>query len=148
MGHRIVITGGPGEEGLARTLDPDGTRSSLAGRLDLAQLWNLLARASFLVCPDTGIAHLARLAGVPAVAIYGQGSPISTGPGRFWARSRFTALWDENVPCRDDRLFFGRRLEWLRQCARTPRECADPFCIRRIGVDQVTRAIEDLRPRT
>lgn len=141
-GHRILVTGGPGEEGLASALDPEGTRSSLAGRLDLPQLWNLLSGASFLICPDTGIAHLARVVGVPTVSIYGQGSPISTGPGRFWAQSRFTALWDENVPCRDDRMFFGRRLEWLRQCARRPSECADPYCIRRVDVQQVIEAVD------
>ena len=146
-GYATVITCGPGEEALARSLDPTGTRSLLAGRLDLPQLWDLLAGASLLACPDTGIAHLARLVGVPTVAIYGQGSPISTGAGRFWAASPFKALWDEDVACRDDQTLFGRRLQWLRQCARTPDECADPFCIRRIAPDQVTSSIEDLLPR-
>ena len=74
-------------------MDPQGTRSALAGRLDLAQLWDLLKNAAFLVCPDTGIAHLARLVGVPTVAIYGPGSPISTGPGLFWAKCAVQARY-------------------------------------------------------
>ncbi len=143
-GFRVVLTTGPQERGLAVAVDPEGSRSSLAGRLDLAQLWELLRRASFLVCPDTGIAHLARLIGVPTVAIYGQGSPITTGPGRFWAQSPFKALWDPDIRCRDQDDFFGRRLVWVRQCARSPKECADPFCIRRIAVQQVTSALEEL----
>lgn len=147
-GYQVVLSSGRGEERLLAPVDPERRRSSLAGRLDLAQLWDLLRHAAFLVCPDTGIAHLARLIGVPTVTLYGPGSPISTGPGRFWAKSPFRALWDPDVPCRDQDRLFERRLVWLRQCWRSVEECGDPFCIRRVAVDQVTRAIEDLLPRT
>lgn len=147
-GYRVLLTTGPEEAALAAAVDPESRRSSLVGALDLAQLWELMRHAAFLVCPDTGIAHLARLVGIPTVAVYGQGSPITTGPGKFWADSPFKALWDPDVSCRNQDDFFGRRLVWVRQCARTPDECADPFCIRRIEVDQVTRAIEGLLART
>jgi ADP-heptose:LPS heptosyltransferase len=143
-----VLTAGPGEEALAGAVDADGSRSALVGRLDLAQMWELLRRAAFLVCPDTGIAHLARLVGVPTVAIYGQGSPITTGPGKFWAQSPFKALWDPDVECRNQDDMFGRHIAWVRQCARSPQECADPFCIRRVAPPQVSAAIEQLLPRT
>jgi ADP-heptose:LPS heptosyltransferase len=143
-GHEVVLSAGRGEEGLLREVDPEGTRSALAGRLDLAQLWDLLAGAAFLACPDTGVAHLARLVGVPTVTLYGPGSPVSTGPGLFWSRSPFRALWDPQVPCRDQNHLFERKLIWLRQCWRGVAECGDPVCIRRIGVDEVTAAIEGL----
>jgi len=143
-GYEVVLTTGPGEESLAAKVDPDGSRRRLAGQLNLAQLWDLLRGASFLVCPDTGIAHLARVVGVPTAAIYGPGSPISTGPGRFWADSPFVALWDPDVHCRDQNDFFGRRLQWLRQCARTVAECSDPFCMRRTSVTHVIDAVEKL----
>ncbi|MCC2654403.1 MAG: heptosyltransferase, partial [Microvirga sp.] len=143
-GYEVVLSAGRGEESLLAPVDPEGRRSALAGRLDLAQLWQLLSRASFLVCPDTGVAHLARLVGVPTVAIYGPGSPISTGPGRFWASSPFQALWDPEVPCRDQQLLFERRLPWMRQCWRSVTECGDPMCIRRVGVQGVLSAIESL----
>jgi ADP-heptose:LPS heptosyltransferase len=146
-GFEVVLSSGRGEDELLWPVDPDRTRSALAGRLDLAQLWDLLAGAAFLVCPDTGIAHLARLVGVPTIALYGPGSPINAGPGRFWAKSPFRALWDPDVPCRDQDRLFERRLVWLRQCWRGVTECGDPFCIRRIAVDDVTRAIEDLTTR-
>ena len=144
-GYEVVLSAGRGEEHLLAGVDPDGGRSRLAGRLDLAQLWDLLRRAAFLVCPDTGVAHMARLVGVPTVAIYGPGSPISTGPGRFWKASPFRALWDPAVPCRDQDVLFERRLVWLRQCWRGIHECGDPVCIRRVTVEQVIAAIEELR---
>jgi len=145
-GFEVVLSTGRGEEALLAPVDPEGRRSALAGRLDLAQLWDLLAQSAFLVCPDTGIAHLARLVGVPTVALYGPGSPISTGPGRFWANSPFRALWDPAVPCRDQDRLFERRLVWLRQCWRSVAECGDPVCIRRIAVADVIAAIEELTP--
>lgn len=143
-GYRVVLSTGRGEEALLGPVDPEGQRSSLAGRLDLAQLWDLLKNAAFLVCPDTGIAHLARLVGVPTVALYGPGSPVSTGPGRFWRTSPFRALWDPEVACRDQDRLFERRLVWLRQCWRSVEECGDPICIRRVAVAQVVAAIEQL----
>ena len=145
-GYQAVLSAGRGEERLLEPLDPQGARSALAGRLDLAQLWDLLRGAAFLACPDTGVAHLARLVGVPTVALYGPGSPISTGPGRFWAASPFRALWDPEVACRDQDVLFERRLIWLRQCWRGVEECGDPVCIRRIAVDEVIQAIGAMVP--
>jgi len=147
-GLQVVLSSGRGEEHLLAPVDPERTRSALAGRLDLAQIWDLLRYAEFLVCPDTGIAHLARLVGVPTVALYGPGSPISTGPGRFWAESPFRAVWDPDVPCRDQDQLFERKLVWLRQCWRSVEECGDPVCIRRIAVEHVTAAIENLLNKT
>ncbi|HYL25702.1 MAG TPA: glycosyltransferase family 9 protein, partial [Burkholderiales bacterium] len=100
--------------------------------------------AAFLVCPDTGVAHLARLVGVPTVALYGPGSPISTGPGRFWAQSPFRPVWDPEVACRDQDRLFERQLPWLRQWWRSVAECGNPICIRRNQVAQVIGAIEQL----
>jgi ADP-heptose:LPS heptosyltransferase len=143
-GYQVVLSTGRGEEALLAPVDPEGTRSALAGRLDLAQLWDLLRHAAFLVCPDTGIAHLARLVGVPTVALYGPGSPLSTGPGAFWAASPFRAVWDPDVACRDQDTLFERRLPWVRHCWRGVEECGNPVCIRRIGIDEVTAAVESL----
>lgn len=145
-GYEVVLSAGRGEERLLEPLDPERRRSALAGGLDLPQLWDLLRCAAFLVCPDTGVAHLARLVGVPTIALYGPGSPISTGPGRFWAASPFRALWDAKVPCRDQDRLFERRLIWLRQCWRGVEECGDPVCIRRIAVEEVIQAVGEMAP--
>jgi ADP-heptose:LPS heptosyltransferase len=143
-GYEVVLSAGRGEEALLAPVDPERRRSALAGRLDLAQLWDLLKNAAFLVCPDTGIAHLARLVGVPTVALYGPGSPVSTGPGLFWRQSPFRAVWDPDVACRDQDRMFERRLTWLRQCWRSVEECGNPVCIRRVAVRDVIAAIEEL----
>ena len=92
-GLHVVLSAGRGEEALSR---PWIRRAgaAVAARLDLAQLWDLLQNAAFLVCPDTGIAHLARLVGVPTVALYG---PWVTGehrPGRVLEAKSVQALWD------------------------------------------------------
>jgi ADP-heptose:LPS heptosyltransferase len=143
-GYEVVLSAGRGEEPLLAPVDPDGRRSRFAARLDLPQLWNLLKDAAFLVCPDTGVAHLARLVGVPTVALYGPGSPVSTGPGLFWRNSPFRALWDRDVACRDQDVLFGRRLVWMRNCWRSVEECGNPVCIRRVAVHEVIAAIEEL----
>lgn len=143
-GYRVALSVGHGEEQLLSAVDPEGHRSRLAGRLALAQLWDLLQHAQFVVCPDTGVGHLARLVGTPSVVLYGPGSPISTGPGRFWAKSPFRAVWDPDVACRDQDRLFGRRVSWVRQCRRSVAECGNPVCIRRVAISHVIEAIEAL----
>lgn len=145
-GYRVVLSTGRGEESLLSPVDPSGARSGLAGKLDLAQLWNLLRNAAFLVCPDTGVAHMGRVVGVPTIALYGPGSPISTGPGRFWSAAPFRPVWDPDVPCRDQDRLFERRLPWVRQCWRTVAECGNPVCIRRVALADVVAAITALVP--
>jgi histidinol-phosphate phosphatase family protein len=52
-GHRVVVTGGPSERRLARSVGDD------AGPMDLPELARLLAGASCVVVGNTGPAHLA-----------------------------------------------------------------------------------------
>ena len=56
-----VWSAGRGEQAIVRACDPDSRYPSVAGALDLAQMWHLLAGAALLVAPDTGVAHLGRL---------------------------------------------------------------------------------------
>jgi hypothetical protein len=91
-GLRVVWSAGPGEEALVEPIDPDRRHRSLAGKLDLAQLWHLLAGAALLVVPDTGVAHLAKLTATPTVCLFGPGSDVLFGPGRYWRAQRFTAV--------------------------------------------------------
>ncbi|MDE7240458.1 glycosyltransferase family 9 protein [Desulfovibrio sp.] len=53
---------------------------SLAGRLSLPQLAWLLARADAVVSVNTGIMHLAALAGAPTVGLHGATNPKRWGP--------------------------------------------------------------------
>ena len=145
-GFQIVWSGGPGEQGVVDKIDPDRKYLSFAGRLDLAQLWHLLAHARLLVCPDTGVAHLGRLVGTPTVTLFGPGSPVLCGAGEFWKNSPYRAVTVENFPCRDQRVFFRRTIPWVQRCGRNERECvAVGACMDAIQVADVCRAIEELR---
>jgi ADP-heptose:LPS heptosyltransferase len=144
LGLEVILTAGRGEEKLVTILDPNQRHQHYAGTLDLTQIWQLLRRAKFLVCPDTGIAHLARIVGTPTVALFGPGSPEVSGPGRFWNDSPFVAVTVKEITCRDQDLLFERKLNWVRHCWRTPDECGNPVCIQSITVDHARRALAQL----
>jgi hypothetical protein len=82
-GHRVVVTGGPGEVALAEevaALAGLGADAVLAGRTDLAALAAQVASAALVVCGDTGVAHLATSFGTPSVLLFGPVSPRLWGP--------------------------------------------------------------------
>ncbi|KAE8762218.1 glycosyltransferase family 9 protein [Georgenia thermotolerans] len=98
-GHRVLLTGSAAEAGLCTqviagaasagatsgaSMDPPGADapavSSLAGRLDLPGLADVVGRARLLVCGDTGVAHLATALGTPSVLLFGPVSPAAWGP--------------------------------------------------------------------
>ena len=145
-GLEVVWSGGRGEETLVAEADPEGTRRSYAGRLDLAQLWQLLAGAQLLVTVDTGISHLARITGTPAVTLFGPGTPQLMGSGRFFRNAPWQAVIVDPFPCRDQPILYKRRVEWVRRCSRTSRECASPACMHAIEVRDVIAGIARLRP--
>jgi ADP-heptose:LPS heptosyltransferase len=93
-GRRVIVTGGPEEEQLARALAqaadlPDEVIH--AGRTDVVQLARLVEAAGRLACADTGVAHLATAVRTPSVVLFGPTSPRHWGPppDRPWHK----ALW-------------------------------------------------------
>jgi heptosyltransferase-2 len=64
--------------GIVRQLK--GDIEDTTGRLSLQELINLLAKASAVVCNDSGPMHLAAALGTPVVAIFGSTEPVKTGP--------------------------------------------------------------------
>lgn len=141
-GLAIVLSAGKGEEALVQAIDPQGQYRSYAGRLDLAQLWRLVANARLLVCPDTGIAHLAKITDTPAVVLFGPGSAVMFDKGAYWARARFHPVTIADFPCRDQHNLFKRRVPWMRHCARGPHECARARCVDALDVAMVQSAVE------
>jgi len=135
-----VWSAGPQEAQLVESIDPQRRYPSLAGRLDLAQLWHLLAGARLLVVPDTGIAHLAKLTATPTVCLYGPGSDVLFGAGRFWRNHRFAAAIVADFPCRDQKTLFKRELDWVRRCQRGTDRCAAPACMHALELDRVFAA--------
>jgi ADP-heptose:LPS heptosyltransferase len=143
-GFAVVLSAGPGEEQLVTSVDPAGKYRACAGTLDLAQLWRLLAGAGVLVCPDTGIAHLGRIVGVPTVTLFGPGSRVLSGAGAFWCDSPYRAVTVEPFPCRNQHLAFKRELAWLQRCHRGVDECNDNRCMQVISPAQVISALDEL----
>ena len=143
-----VWSAGRGEDAIVHACAGDTHYPSYAGALSLPQLWRLVANASLLVAPDTGVAHLGRLVGTPTVALFGPGSATISGAGDFWADAPYRAVTVAPFPCRDQRELFKRELAWVRRCVRGSAECAHPRCMDAIDLDRVLAAIAELGTRT
>ncbi len=142
-GLQPVWSAGPGGA-LLRSIDPGGRFPALGDRLDLAQLWHLVAGAALLVCPDTSVMHIGRLTGTPTVALYGPSAADLFGAGEFWRGAPFRAVTVPDFPCRDQNRLFKREIQWIRRCQRTPSSCEAPRCMHGIGVPAVLRAAEEV----
>jgi ADP-heptose:LPS heptosyltransferase len=143
-GVRPVWSAGPAGAALLARIDPSGRFPALGHRLDLAQLWKLVAGATLLVCPDTSVMHIGRLTGTPTVALFGPSSAPLFGPGEFWRAMPFRAVTVADFPCRDQNRLFKREIAWVRRCQRSTGECPAPRCMHAIGVGDVTRAAAEL----
>lgn len=100
-GHRVVVTGGPDEVRLADSLVlglPPDRAVVTAGRLDLPQLADVVARARLVVCGDTGVAHVATAAGTPSVLLFGPTPPQRWGPATDLGRHRVLYRGDPDRP--------------------------------------------------
>jgi ADP-heptose:LPS heptosyltransferase len=139
-----VWSAGANEAALVQAVDPGNRFRSLAGQLDLAQLWHLLAGARVLVAPDTGVAHLGRIVGVPTVALFGPGSAVLCGAGDFWRDAPYRAVTVDPFPCRDQRVLFKREIAWVRRCGRSVAECPRHLCMPAIAVTAVEEAIDEM----
>ncbi|MFD7923400.1 glycosyltransferase family 9 protein [Streptomyces sp. NPDC059740] len=97
-GHRVVLTGGPGEEPLlAGIASAAGLPAAdlYAGGLPFGELSALVAGAALLLSGDTGLAHLAVAHGTPSVTLCGPVAPSLWGPP---PGPRHTALWHPGPP--------------------------------------------------
>ncbi|HEX7218637.1 MAG TPA: glycosyltransferase family 9 protein [Burkholderiales bacterium] len=137
--YTVVWSCGPGESHLI----PPGAAPAFPGNLDLPQVWHLLANASLLVAPDSGIANMAKLTWTRTVCLFGPSSAVLTGRGEFWKDAPFTEVTVADFACRDQPLLFGRDILWVRTCRRTLAECPRPRCMEAIALDDVWRALDD-----
>jgi ADP-heptose:LPS heptosyltransferase len=142
QGLQVIWTAGPNEMRIVEEIDPQSRHRSLAGQLDLAQLWHLLENARLAVTLDTGIAHLAKVTGTPVAVLFGQGSPKLFGRGRFWANAPLLEVSRADFPCRDQRHVFKRDVHWVRRCNRTLAECPRARCMEAIRPEQVVAALQ------
>lgn len=145
QGVTPVWSAGAKETALVAAADPQGRYPSLAGKLDLAQLAQLFAEARLIVCPDTGVAHLARIVGTPTVALFGPGSSLISGAGEYWRDSPFTAL-SIDIACRNQTHTFRRERAWIQRCSRSmgdaPGQCPQARCMEGITLERVLQACQ------
>ncbi|MFD8394998.1 glycosyltransferase family 9 protein [Streptomyces sp. NPDC059680] len=97
-GHHVVLTGGPGEEALVRSVaERAGQRAGdvLAGGLPYRELSALVAEAALVLSGDTGLAHLAVAHGTRSVTLFGPVSPHLWGPP---PSPGHLALWKPGPP--------------------------------------------------
>jgi lipopolysaccharide heptosyltransferase I len=122
-----VVLWGPGEEDAARVVvNGAGGAAHMAPPTGLRELVALLRPASLMVSGDTGPLHIAGALGVPIVALFGPTTPGRNGP---WSEEDVSISRYEQCDC-----------HYERRC----RHDAGEWCLGRISVDDVTRAI-DLR---
>jgi ADP-heptose:LPS heptosyltransferase len=147
-GLTIVWSAGPGETAILDEIAPPPSQRRIDGTLALPALWHVLARAKLLVCPDTGIAHLGRIVGVPTVTLFGPGSAVICGPGEFFSRMPGREVTVAPFPCRDQTIQFFREVPWAARCERLfgegPDRCARARCMEAIELAAVIAAVNEL----
>jgi heptosyltransferase I len=94
-GLKVIVCGGPSE--LERGMAADIVAAAgvpvvnQVGRDTLPQLLALLGRASALLTPDSGPAHMATMVGTPVLGLYAATNPERSGPylSRHWCANRY-----------------------------------------------------------
>ncbi len=83
-GLSVMLCGGPtaSEQQLASQIcqHAQAPIHNLVGQTSLKQLLALLGRASVVLAPDTGPAHMATTQGTPVIGLYAHSNPKRTGP--------------------------------------------------------------------
>jgi heptosyltransferase I len=96
-GMRVILCGGPNQ--LERDMAQEIARltkvplQDQVGRDTLPQLLALLARATVLVTPDSGPAHMATMVDTPVIGLYAATNPQRSGPylSRRWCVNAYDA---------------------------------------------------------
>jgi heptosyltransferase I len=104
---------------------------SLIGKTTLKRLLAILARASVVLCPDSGPAHMATAVGTPVVGLYATSNRHRTGP--YFSQHLVVDKYPEAV-ARE----FGRPIETLRWGQRV----RDPSAMSLITVPDVIAKID------
>ena len=144
-GFDVVLSVGPGEEHLIQEVDPENLYTHRSEIYPLIEIWKLLEKATALISLDTGIAHLAKIAFVPTIVLYGPGSSIVHGPGNFWIDLPYKSVTQSPYSCRDQNIFFRRKVLWEKRCSRSLDQCKTPgACMNIIAPEQVMSELVEL----
>jgi heptosyltransferase I len=136
-GMRVILAGGPtaAERDMGAAIGR-ATRLSLVnqiGRDTLPQMLGLLARATVLLTPDSGPAHMATMVATPVIGLYAATNPARSGP-------YLSRRWCVNAYPEAARRFRGRppeQLPWTEKIE-------EPGVMDLIQVEQVTARLDEL----
>jgi ADP-heptose:LPS heptosyltransferase len=92
-GRRVVVTGGPTESELARSVARLGRldAASILTQIDVLDLVAAVAAARLVVVGDTGVSHVATATRTPSIVLFGPTSPDRWGPPPD--RAEHVVLW-------------------------------------------------------
>lgn len=135
-GARVVLTGGAtGIEadygrGIGRLAEASRPLN-LIGRTTLKRLLAILERATVVLCPDSGPAHMATAVGTPVVGLYATSNRFRTGP--YFSQHLVVDKYPEAV-----RRELGKSVDEIRWGGRV----RDPSAMDLIGVDDVVEKLD------
>jgi heptosyltransferase I len=134
-GARIVLTGGTTaiEERYGRGIVElsKAQLTNTIGRTTLKQLLAILERATVVLCPDSGPAHMATAVRTPVVGLYATSNRFRTGP--YFSQHLVVDKYPEAV-----RREFGKPVEALRFGERV----RNPDAMSLITVDDVVTKLD------
>ena len=134
-GARVLLTGG--NTAIEQTYGREITAMAksqpynLIGKTNLKQLLALLQRASVVLCPDSGPAHMATAVGTPVVGLYATSNRHRTGP--YFSQHLVVDKYPEAVERE-----FGKPIETLRWGQRV----RDPDAMSLITVPDVVSKLD------
>jgi heptosyltransferase I len=121
LAAQVIVLWGPGEQGeAARLRDMTGGAALLCCPTTVPQLFALFKRVDMYIGGDTGLMHLAALAGTPVVAIFGPTDHKINGP-----YGTGNVIVRKDVPCSP--------------CKN--KDCGDRRCLTEITVEEVFQAV-------
>ncbi len=136
-GMRVILCGGPSAE--ERALGAAIVRAAKAplvnqiGEDTLPGLIALLARATALLCPDSGPAHFATMVGTPVIGLHATSNPERTGA--YFSRAHCVNRFDDAA-----RKFRGKSAEQMPW----PDRIEEPGVMALIAVADVTEKLDTL----
>lgn len=150
LGYQVVWTAGFGEKKLVKEIDPSDQFINMAGCCTLLEMTALIADATLLISPDTGIAHLGKLLRIPTVTLFGPGSEFLCGVGQSWQNRPYIGVVKE-IPCRNQKKLFRREINWVQRCGRLAGtsgketgQCDAADCMIAITTEEVISACDRL----
>jgi heptosyltransferase I len=136
-GMRVILCGGPStiEREMSAAIRKLCTTTVVdqVGKDTLPQMLALMSRATALLSPDSGPAHMATMVGLPVIGLYAATNPFRSGP--YYSRRWTLNLYDEAA-----RIFLNKKadeLPWTKKIEM-------PGVMELIGVDIVNAKLDEL----